>query len=132
MWNTPPTFAWYLAGLVFRVALKSRAGWPRWAATAIATRPRALYAAIDGSGFLRQSGGSALPVVDERAVHARRTTRWTRRKFLEESKAAGPDEPERAIASVGGMRASLYNAMPRTGVDGAGRVHGGVRSADAA
>ena len=51
MLNTPPTFAWYLAGLVFKW-LKAQGGLP-----VMAERNRAkaqlLYATIDGSGFYR-------------------------------------------------------------------------------
>jgi len=111
MLNTPPTFAWYVAGLVFKW-LKSLGGLP-----AIAERNRAkaqlLYRAIDESGFYRN------PV----ALNARS---WMNvpftlarpeldAQFLAEAQAAGLTGLE-GHRSVGGMRASLYNAMPIAGV----------------
>ncbi len=52
MSNTPPTFGWYVAGLVFQWLQAPGRPRRRWA-SATATRPRELYAAIDGSGFYR-------------------------------------------------------------------------------
>ena len=111
MLNTPPTFGWYIAGLVFRW-LKDQGG-----LTAMAARNRgkaeALYRAIDGSGFYRN------PV----ALNARS---WMNvpftlarpeldKTFLQEAHAAGLTNLE-GHRSVGGMRASIYNAMPVAGV----------------
>ena len=111
MLNTPPTFAWYIAGLVLRW-VKSQGG-----LTVMAEHNRAkaeaLYRAIDGTGFYRN------PV-------AKRCRSWMNvpftlanpeldRKFLSEAHTAGLTNLE-GHRSVGGMRASLYNAMPMAGV----------------
>src|SRR2546429_1825804 len=110
MLNTPPTFAWYVAGLVFKW-LKSQGGLAR-----IGERNRAkaeqLYRAIDESGFYRN------PV-------ARNCRSWMNvpftlakpeldKTFLAQAHAAGLTNLE-GHRSVGGMRASLYNAMPPAG-----------------
>lgn len=112
MLNTPPTFSWYFAGLVF-AWLKQRGGLARMAE--INRRKAAkLYAAIDGSGFYRNPVAPAYrswmnvpftlpdPALDK--------------VFLEESAREGLAELK-GHRSVGGMRASIYNAMPETGVD---------------
>jgi phosphoserine aminotransferase len=110
--NTPATFAWYVAGLVLRW-LKRQGG---LAAMAAHNRAKAqlLYDTIDASGFYRNP-------VD---VHCRS---WMNVPFTLAD--AQLDEPFLAGAraaglvnlaghrSVGGMRASLYNAMPFAGVE---------------
>jgi phosphoserine aminotransferase len=112
MLNTPPTFAWYLAGLVFKWLLK------QGGLAAMAERNRAkaakLYAAIDASGFYRN------PV--EPACRSWMNVPFILAKpeldksFLAEAGKAGLTNLE-GHRSVGGMRASLYNAMPAAGVD---------------
>ena len=112
MLNTPPTFGWYVAGLVFRW-LKERGGLEAMAETNRAKAQR-LYTAIDQSGFYRNPVAKgcrswmnvpftlARPELDQ--------------QFLAEAHQAGM----MALAghrSVGGMRASLYNAMPLAGVN---------------
>ncbi len=75
MLNTPPTFAWYVAGLVLRW-LKAQGGLPRHGRA----QPRQGAAAVRGDRcfrFLSQPGGAQLPLLDERAVHAARTPRST-------------------------------------------------------
>ena len=112
MYNTPPTYSWYIAGLVF-AWLKQRGG---LAAMAEVNKRKAdkLYAAIDGSDFY------ASPV-------ANNARSWMNVPFT----LANPDldaeflkgAAERGLLtlkghrSVGGMRASIYNAMPEEGVD---------------
>jgi len=112
MTNTPPVFSWYVAGLVFEY-LKERGG---LAAVAEVNERKAnkLYAAIDDSEFysnpVRKDSRSWMNVpfllrnaaLDE--------------KFLAESAAAGLVSLQ-GHRSVGGMRASIYNAMPEEGVD---------------
>jgi len=112
MSNTPPTFAWYVAGLVFRW-LKQLGG---LSAMGEINRAKAakLYAAIDGSPFY------ANPV--EPASRSWMNVPFTLAKpeldktFLAEADAAGLKNLS-GHRSVGGMRASLYNAMPPEGVD---------------
>jgi len=112
MLNTPPTFAWYLATLVLRW-IKAQGGLGVLGERN-ARKARALYAAIDGSGFYRN------PV----AKHCRSLMNvpftlanpQLDKKFLAEASAAGLTNLE-GHRSVGGMRASLYNAMPLAGVE---------------
>ena len=112
MVNTPPTFAWYVATLVFRWLLKQGG----LAAIEARNRTKAerLYEAIDGSGFYRN------PV-------ARNCRSWMNvpftlaepeldATFLNEARVAGLINLD-GHRSVGGMRASLYNAMPLAGVE---------------
>jgi phosphoserine aminotransferase len=105
MLNTPPTFGWYFAGLVFKW-LKRQGG-----LAAMAERNRAkaelLYATIDKSGFYRNPVDPAcrswMNVPFILAVAALDKT------FLAEASGAGLMNLE-GHRSVGGMRASLYNA----------------------
>jgi len=111
MLNTPPTFGLYFAGLVFKW-LKARGG-----LTAIGERNRAkaeaLYGYIDTSGFYRN------PVSKD--ARSWMNVPFTLAKpdldktFLTEANAAGLTNLE-GHRSVGGMRASIYNAMPIEGV----------------
>ena len=112
MLNTPPTFGWYFAGLVFQW-LKRYGG---LAAMADVNRAKAakLYAAIDGSGFYRN------PVAKECRSWMNVPFTLARpeldKQFVAEAKTAGLTNLE-GHRSVGGMRASLYNAMPMAGVN---------------
>jgi len=112
MYNTPPTFAWYMAGLVFDW-LKGKGGLAAMARIN-ETKADKLYAAIDGSGFY------ANPVEPE--SRSWMNVPFTLKNadldatFLEESKKAGL-AALKGHRSVGGMRASIYNAMPEAGVD---------------
>lgn len=112
MYNTPPTFAWYMAGLVFQWTLEeggvgemqARAGW----------RSSQIYRCIDSSDFYSNN-------IDESCrsrlnVPFRLADESLNGKFLDESRKQGL-LALRGHRSVGGMRASLYNAMPRAGVD---------------
>lgn len=112
MSNTPPTFAWYVAGLVF-AHLKTQGGVEAIAAIN-ERKARKLYAAIDGSAFYRNPVNEScrsrmnVPfVLADPGLDA---------KFLSEADAAGLKNL-RGHRSVGGMRASIYNAMPESGVD---------------
>ena len=111
MYNTPPTYAWYLAGLVFRW-LKDLGGLEAMA-TINERKARQLYAAIDTSPFY------ANPV--DPACRSWMNVPFTLANpeldatFLAEAKAEGL-LTLKGHRSVGGMRASLYNAMPEEGV----------------
>ena len=112
MFNTPPTFAWYVAGLVFQW-IKQEGG-----LAAMGERnqekARKLYAGIDASGFYSNP-------VDHRCrswmnvpftlVDPKLDT-----EFLQKSAEAGLANLK-GHRLVGGMRASIYNAMPEAGVD---------------
>ncbi len=110
--NTPPTYAWYLAGLVFEW-VKELGGLEKMAE--INERKAAkLYAAIDVSDFY--ANPVDVPCRSWMNVPFTLADAELDAKFLEESKK------ENLITlkghrSVGGMRASIYNAMPETGVD---------------
>ncbi len=113
MLNTPPTFAWYLAGLVFRW-LKAEGG-----VAAIAARneekARRLYAAIDGSGgFYRNE--VALRARSRMNVPFLLQDPRLDEVFLAEAGEAGLLNLKGHRLAGGGMRASLYNAMPLEGV----------------
>lgn len=111
MYNTPPTYAWYLAGLVFQW-LKGNGGLQAMAEINN-RKAQALYAAIDNSDFY------ANPV--ERKSRSWMNVPFTLAnaeldgKFLEEAGAVGL-KTLKGHRSVGGMRASIYNAMPEAGV----------------
>ena len=112
MSNTPPTYAWYVAGLVFQW-LKRRGG---LAEMAKVNRRKAekLYAAIDGSDFYANN-----VVVEDRSlmnVPFVLANPELDAAFLEKASAEGL-ETLKGHRSVGGMRASIYNAMPEEGVD---------------
>ncbi len=111
MANTPPTYAWYIAGLVFKW-VKEQGG-----LKAMAERNRrksqALYQAIDSSNFYKN------PV--DPACRSWMNVPFTmadadlEKPFLDEAKKHGLLTLA-GHRSVGGMRASLYNAMPEEGV----------------
>lgn len=112
MLNTPPTFAWYLAGLVFEW-LAEQGGLAAMARMNQA-KAQALYAAIDGSGghyrnLVEPAARSWMNVpfqLHDPGLDA---------AFLEQASAAGLIGLK-GHRAVGGMRASLYNAMPMAGV----------------
>ena len=112
MYNTPPTYSWYFAGLVF-AWLRELGGLEGMAA--INQRKAAkLYGAIDGSDFYQNPVDSRyrswMNVPFTLADDALDAT------FLSEAKSAGLTTLK-GHRSVGGMRASIYNAMPEAGVD---------------
>ena len=112
MLNTPPTFAWYVAGLVFKW-LKRQGG-----IAAIAARNRVkaerLYAAIDGSSLYHN--GVARDSRSRMNVTFTLAEADLDARFLERAAAAGLQNLK-GHRVHGGMRASLYNAMPLEGVD---------------
>ena len=112
MYNTPPTYGWYLAGLVFQW-VKDKGGL-QGMAEINQRKADKLYAAIDNSPFYSNP-------VD------RDCRSWMNvpfiladaeldKLFLEEAEKAGLSTLK-GHRSVGGMRASIYNAMPEAGVD---------------
>ncbi|APR04894.1 3-phosphoserine/phosphohydroxythreonine transaminase [Thauera chlorobenzoica] len=111
MYNTPPTYAIYVAGLVFQW-LKRQGGVAAIEAQNIA-KAKLLYDFLDGSGFYENR-------VDP-ACRSRMNVPFFLKDgaldeaFLAESKAAGLVQLK-GHKSVGGMRASIYNAMPPAGV----------------
>jgi len=112
MYNTPPTYGWYLAGLVFEW-LKDNGGIAAMGETN-ERKAGKLYAAIDGSDFY------ANPV--DPACRSWMNVPFTLanpdldKAFLEQAAARGL-KTLKGHRSVGGMRASIYNAMPEAGID---------------
>jgi phosphoserine aminotransferase len=112
MTNTPPTFAWYVADLVFQYLLQQ--GGLAAMAEINQRKSTNLYAAIDASGFysnpVRPDSRSwmNIPFVLADAD--------LDQKFLSESAAAGLTNLK-GHRSVGGMRASIYNAVPENSVN---------------
>lgn len=111
MFNTPPTYAIYMAGLVFQW-LKRQGGIA--AMEARNTRKAALlYEAIDASGFY--INGVARNARSRMNVPFFLRDESRNEAFLAGAKAAGLLQLK-GHKSVGGMRASLYNALPLEGV----------------
>lgn len=112
MLNTPPTWNWYLAGLVFRWMLDE--GGVAEFARRNARKAQALYEAIDGSGgFYRNE--VAAPARSRMNVPFFLHDDRLDAAFLSESRAAGL-LALKGHRVLGGMRASIYNAMPEAGV----------------
>lgn len=112
MLNTPPTWNWYLAGLVFKWMLAE--GGVQEFARRNAQKSSLLYTAIDGSGgFYRNE-------VDP-AVRSRMNVPFflhdeaLDKPFLKQAAEAGLISLK-GHRALGGMRASIYNAMPVQGV----------------
>ncbi|HXW10599.1 MAG TPA: 3-phosphoserine/phosphohydroxythreonine transaminase [Steroidobacteraceae bacterium] len=112
MLNTPATYSWYVAGLVFHW-IKQQGGLAAMARLNSA-KAAALYGAIDSSGFYRN------PVAVEcrswMNVPFTMPTPELDKPFAEGARKAGLVALE-GHRSVGGMRASIYNAMPMAGIE---------------
>ncbi len=111
MYNTPPTYAIYIAGLVFKW-LKAQGGLPA-IAEHNAKKAALLYDFLDGSAFFKSPVArdcrSLMNVpfkLKDEALDA---------AFLKGAEARGMVQLK-GHRSVGGMRASIYNAMPVEGV----------------
>jgi phosphoserine aminotransferase len=112
MYNTPPTYSWYISGLVF--AWIKAGGGLEAMAKINKRKAEKLYSAIDSSdlytnpvepgcrSWMNVPFILANPDLDN--------------KFLEQARASGL-LTLKGHRSVGGMRASIYNAMPEEGVD---------------
>jgi phosphoserine aminotransferase len=112
LYNTPPVFAIYIVGLVAEWLI-AQGGLP--AAAAVNERKAArLYAELDRTGFWRPTARK-----DSRSlmnVTFRLGSEDLEKKFVKEATAEGLDGLK-GHRSVGGMRASIYNAFPEDGVD---------------
>lgn len=112
MYNTPPIFSLYLAGLVFEW-VKSKGGLE--AMDEINRRKAAkLYQAIDASDFY--TNPVDIPCRSLMNIPFTLSNPELDGLFIEEAKANGMVSLK-GHRSVGGMRASIYNAMPEEGVD---------------
>jgi phosphoserine aminotransferase len=105
--NTPPVFAIYTLGLVLR-QLRDRGGLTA-AARRNEEKARRLYRAIDGSGGF-YSGHARLDSRSRMNVTFRLPSAELEARFLAEAAAAGLTGLK-GHRSVGGVRASLYNAV---------------------
>ena len=110
--NTPATFAWYIAGLVFEW-IEEQGGVGRMAELN-QHKSDTLYRYLDQSAFylndipaeFRSHMNIPFKITDE-SLHT---------KFIAEAEAAGLSSLK-GHRSVGGMRASIYNAMPIEGIE---------------
>jgi len=112
-YNTPPTYSWYIAGLVF--AWMKRQGGVRYFAELNARKAKKLYSLIDGQPDFyvnkirpdcRSQMNVVFDLVDESLVEL----------FLASATKAGLTNLK-GHRLAGGVRASIYNAMPEAGVD---------------
>ena len=111
MYNTPPTYAWYLAGLVFQW-LKELGG-VKAIAKVNQAKAELLYQAIDSSNFYQNN-------IEQQYRSKMNIPFWLKDESLNE-KFLTQAEQQGLMALkghriVGGMRASIYNAMPIEGV----------------
>jgi phosphoserine aminotransferase len=111
MYNTPPTYAIYIAGLVF-AHLKKLGGVAAMEAINI-EKARLLYAALDADDFY--SNKVALNNRSRMNVPFFLRDESRNAEFLAGASARGLLQLK-GHKSVGGMRASIYNAMPIEGV----------------
>jgi len=110
--NTPPTYAWYMAGLVFEWI--EAAGGVQRMAELNRHKADSLYQYLDQSAFylndipadFRSRMNIPFQIVDE-SLHGR---------FIAGAEEAGLSSLK-GHRSVGGMRASIYNAMPIEGIE---------------
>jgi phosphoserine aminotransferase len=112
LYNTPPSFAVYALGLVMKWLLKQ--GGLKAIAVANERKAAKLYAEIDRTGFYRGTAHKNSRSLMN--VTFRLATEDLEKLFIKESTAAGLDGLK-GHRSVGGMRASIYNAFPEDGVD---------------
>jgi phosphoserine aminotransferase len=111
MYNTPPCFGIYLMGLVMQWALAQ--GGLEAIGTTNARKAAALYAEIDRTGFYR--GTAARDSRSQMNVTFRLPSEDLENAFVKAATAAGLDGLK-GHRSVGGIRASIYNAFPEAGV----------------
>jgi phosphoserine aminotransferase len=112
LYNTPPVFAIYVMRLV--LAWLGKAGGLAAIEKVNIRKADRIYAEIDRTGFYR---GHAAPDSRSRMnITFRLPSEELEKKFVRESAAAGLDGLK-GHRSVGGLRASIYNAFPQAGVD---------------
>jgi phosphoserine aminotransferase len=112
MYNTPPTFAWYMAGITFKWLI-AQGGLE---AMALKNRQKAekLYGFIDQNDFYQNPVDPCYRSRMNVVFFLKDETR--NQQFLTEARAAGLANIK-GHKLVGGMRASLYNALPEQAVD---------------
>jgi phosphoserine aminotransferase len=112
MYNTPPAFAVYTLGLVMKWLIAN--GGLDAIEKANVRKGAKLYAEIDRTGFFRGTADKDCRSLMN--VTFRLSSEDLEKQFVKESTAAGLDGLK-GHRSVGGMRASIYNAFPEDGVD---------------
>jgi phosphoserine aminotransferase len=112
LYNTPPAYAIYIMGLAMKWLLSI--GGLEGIDKINERKAGKLYAEIDRTGFFK--GHAAKDSRSRMNVTFRLPTEDLEAKFVKESKAAGMDGLK-GHRSVGGLRASIYNAFPEAGVD---------------
>src|SRR3954470_1394113 len=112
MYNTPPVFAIYVMRLVLAWLLKQ--GGLAEIGARNARKANKLYAAIDRTEFYR--GHAENDSRSRMNVTFRLPSEELEKKFIKDATAAGLDGLK-GHRSVGGLRASIYNAFPEEGVD---------------
>jgi phosphoserine aminotransferase len=112
LYNTPPAFAVYTLGLTMKWLVKQ--GGLKAIEQANVRKAEKLYAEIDRTGFYR--GTAHKDCRSLMNVTFRLASEELEKQFVKESAAAGLDGLK-GHRSVGGMRASIYNAFPEDGVD---------------
>ena len=112
LYNTPPVFAIYVMRLVLRWLLKQGG----LAAVAKVNQRKAekIYASIDRTDFY--TGHAAADSRSNMNITFRLPNEDLEKRFAKEATAAGLDGLK-GHRSVGGIRASIYNAFPEAGVD---------------
>jgi phosphoserine aminotransferase len=114
MYNTPPCYAVYICGLVFKWALNDVGGLEKMYALN-KEKAKTLYDGIDSSdGYYR--GHAEKDCRSLMNVTFRLPSEELENKFIKEATAAGLDGLK-GHRSVGGLRASIYNAFPKAGVE---------------
>jgi phosphoserine aminotransferase len=112
LYNTPPVFAIYLVGLVVKW-IQGQGGLAEMAKVN-ARKAAVLYAEIDRSGFYR--GTAQKESRSLMNVTFRLPSEELEKQFVQEAEQAGFDGLK-GHRSVGGIRASIYNAFPEDGVN---------------
>ncbi|HTM24231.1 MAG TPA: 3-phosphoserine/phosphohydroxythreonine transaminase [Vicinamibacterales bacterium] len=112
LYNTPPVFAIYIMRLVLAWLLKN--GGLEAAEKKNTRKADRLYAEIDRTGYYR--GHAQKDARSRMNVTFRLPSEELEKKFAKDATAAGLDGLK-GHRSVGGMRASIYNAFPEAGVD---------------
>ena len=112
MYNTPPTYGIYFCGLVFKWLLEN--GGLEARKKANEEKAKILYDALDASSFYR-------PYVDKDSRSLMNVTFRTPSEELDAEFLEGAKKYKftnlKGHRSTGGLRASIYNAMPKAGVE---------------
>ena len=111
MLNTPPCYSWYMCGLVFEW-LKSQGGLMK-IAEQNTEKAKLLYSLIDESSFYNNA--VAKEARSKMNIPFTLANPELDKTFIEEAKTVGLITLK-GHRSIGGMRASIYNAMPLEGV----------------